>query len=69
MMARSHPQPDGEHDAEPGSANPNPFLRTRRAGGAGPARSQPGRPAHLPNPRSVPRSVPRPRPVRRGGMR
>ncbi|MCW2973553.1 MAG: hypothetical protein JWN72_1826 [Thermoleophilia bacterium] len=31
--------------------------------------ARPARPAHLPNPQSLPSSAPRPRPVRRGGQR
>jgi hypothetical protein len=56
MLARSHPHTDPQpHD---------PFAPRQR-----PVAPKPGRPAHLPNPRSVPSSLPRPRPVRRGGMR
>jgi hypothetical protein len=79
-MARSHPHPEPAPKPEraplperaPTQVNPNPFLQPRRAAGTRqgqPSRPQPGRPAHLPNPRFLPSSQPRPRPVRRGGMR
>lgn len=73
-MARSDPRPESAPQPEriPNQLNPNPFLRPKRLAGNGQGnigRPVAGRPAHLPNPRSLPSSRPRQRPVRRGGMR